>query len=96
MCLKINSTSLSLRNNLNDNNRNDIYNLFFHLMLQIFVIIIELSKLFILFYFLNRIFPSSIPMAVLASIVNIKAPIAQIPMVTPISTQVGEYSTILP
>ena len=35
-------------------------------------------------------------MAVLASIVKTKAPNAQIPSVTPISTNVGVYSIILP
>tara|TARA_B100001063_G_scaffold50302_1_gene44305 strand:+ start:3534 stop:3647 length:114 start_codon:yes stop_codon:yes gene_type:complete len=36
------------------------------------------------------------PIAVLANIVKIKAPIAQIPNVTPISIQVGVYSAIFP
>ena len=47
-------------------------------------------------YFLYRNFPVYISIAVLASIVNIKAPNDHIPSVTPISIIVGVYSAILP
>ena len=47
-------------------------------------------------YFLYRNFPVSISIAVLASIVNIKAPNDHIPSVTPISIIVGVYSAIVP
>ena len=40
--------------------------------------------------------PVSMAIPVRASIENIKAPMAQIPIVTPISIAVGKYSEILP